>query len=109
MNNLRRQEREENVVFSRTIKAGKRVYYLDVRRNRRDELFVVLTESRKITDPEDESYFQLERNKIFLYKEDFDPFITCLIDVVEFVNQNNTVRYTPFGNMRGDDGNGFRE
>ena len=49
-------DKEKDIVFSKSIKAGKRIYYVDVKRNRKDELFIAVTESKKIiainTDPD---------------------------------------------------------
>ena len=41
-------DNEKDIVFSQSIKAGKRIYYLDVKRNKRGELFLAITESKKI-------------------------------------------------------------
>ena len=41
-------ENEKDIVYSQAVKAGKRIYYLDVKRNRRGELFLSITESKKI-------------------------------------------------------------
>ena len=41
------QERDKDIVFSRSVKAGKRIYYVDVKKNRKGELFIALTESNK--------------------------------------------------------------
>lgn len=30
---------DKEIVFSKAIKAGKRIYYLDVKKNRKDEMF----------------------------------------------------------------------
>ena len=30
---------DKEIVFSKSIKAGKRIYYLDVKKNRKDEMF----------------------------------------------------------------------
>lgn len=42
------QERDKDIVFSRSVKAGKRIYYVDVKKNRKGELFIALTESKKV-------------------------------------------------------------
>ena len=39
---------DKEIVFSKAIKAGKRIYYLDVKKNRKDEMFLAITESKKI-------------------------------------------------------------
>ena len=38
---------DKEIVFSQSIKAGKRIYYLDVKKNRKDEMFLAITESIK--------------------------------------------------------------
>jgi hypothetical protein len=37
------QERDKDIVFSKSVKAGKRIYYVDVKKNRKGELFIALT------------------------------------------------------------------
>ena len=34
---------DKEIIFSKAIKAGKRIYYLDVKKNRKDELFLAIT------------------------------------------------------------------
>ena len=41
---------ENERLFSRTIKAGKRVYYTDIKCDRRGELYLAVTESKRIKD-----------------------------------------------------------
>ena len=48
------ENREKDIVFSRTVKAGKRIYYLDVKKSRKDELYLAMTESKKIVTGEGE-------------------------------------------------------
>ena len=78
-------EREEKeIVFSKTVKAGKRMYYLDVKRDRRDDLFLSITESkRKGVTPDGQ--FLFEKHKIFLYKEDFFKFEQALSEALQFI------------------------
>ena len=67
---------DKEIVFSQSIKAGKRIYYLDVKKNRKDEMFLAITESKKIVMGEgDDSQVSFEKHKIFLYKEDFEKFM----------------------------------
>ena len=70
---------DKEIVFSKAIKAGKRIYYLDVKKNRKDEMFLAITESKKIVSGEgDDSQVSFEKHKIFLYKEDFEKFMNGL-------------------------------
>ena len=70
---------DKEIVFSKSIKAGKRIYYLDVKKNRKDEMFLAITESKKVVMGEgDDSQVSFEKHKIFLYKEDFGKFMAGL-------------------------------
>lgn len=80
---------DKEIIFSKSIKAGKRIYYLDVKKNRKDEMFLAITESKKIVSGEgDDSQVSFEKHKIFLYKEDFEKFVTGLHQAIEFINEN---------------------
>jgi hypothetical protein len=73
----------EDMIFSRAIKAGKRIYYMDVKKNRKNELFLTITESKKIVTGEgDDAQVNFEKHKIFLYKEDFEKFMNGLSEAV---------------------------
>ena len=77
---------DKEIVFSKAIKAGKRIYYLDVKKNRKDEMFLAITESKKIVSGEgDDSLVSFEKHKIFLYKEDFEKFMNGLQQAIQFI------------------------
>ena len=77
---------DKEIVFSKAIKAGKRIYYLDVKKNRKDEMFLAITESKKIVSGEgDDSLVSFEKHKIFLYKEDFEKFTNGLQQAIQFI------------------------
>lgn len=79
---------DKEIVFSKAIKAGKRIYYLDVKKNRKDEMFLAITESKKIVSNEGEDpLVSFEKHKIFLYKEDFEKFIAGLNEAIGFIIQ----------------------
>ena len=79
--------KEREIVFSRTIKAGKRIYYVDVKRNRKDELYLAITESKKIVAGNDIANLNVsfEKHKIFLYKEDFEKFLTGINEAIAYI------------------------
>ncbi len=84
---VQREEREDKeIVFSKTVKAGKRVYYLDVKKDRRGDLFLSITESKRKSVTE-EGQFVFEKHKIFLYKEDFDKFEDAMTEVLGYMRQ----------------------
>lgn len=84
-NNRRFEDRKEpEIVYSRSVKAGKRIYYLDVRKARNEDLYLCITESKKKAAGETEVP-QFEKHKLFLYKEDFAHFTEGLQDVINYV------------------------
>ncbi len=89
MNEKRRFEdrREPEIVYSRSVKAGKRIYYLDVKKARNEDLYLCITESKRKLSGEDEVP-QFEKHKVFLYKEDFAHFTEGLEDVINYVKAN---------------------
>ena len=84
MENQKDERREAEIVYSRSVKAGKRIYYLDVRKARNEDLYLCITESkRRQNDGEEAPSF--EKHKLFLYKEDFAHFTEGLEDVIGYV------------------------
>lgn len=81
-------EIERDVIFSHAIKAGKRIYYMDVRKTRKDEMYLSITESKKIVSGEgDDAQVSFEKHKIFLYREDFSNFIDGLTKTIKFIHE----------------------
>ena len=78
-------KRDQEIVYSKAIKAGKRIYYLDVKKNRKDDLFLAITESKKKVVGDDVSF---EKHKIFLYREDFVRFKEGIEQVIDFIDRN---------------------
>ena len=79
---------EKDVIFSHAIKAGKRIYYMDVRKTRKDEMYLSITESKKIVSGEgEEQQVSFEKHKIFLYREDFSNFIDGLTKTIKFIHE----------------------
>ncbi|WP_418825846.1 PUR family DNA/RNA-binding protein [Phocaeicola sp.] len=78
---------DKEIVFSKAIKAGKRIYYLDVKKNRKGEMFLAITESKKVVSGEGGNAPQVsfEKHKIFLYKEDFEKFMTGLQETIQYI------------------------
>jgi hypothetical protein len=78
------ERHEQEIVYSRSVKAGKRIYYLDVRKARNEDLYLCITESKR-RQAEGEEAPSFEKHKVFLYKEDFAHFTEGLQDVIAYV------------------------
>ena len=77
---------EKEIVFSKMVKAGKRIYYLDVKKNRKEDLYLAITESKKIVSGAGEDVqVSFEKHKIFLYHEDLDKFDAAFREVLAFI------------------------
>ena len=81
---------ERDILFSQAVKAGKRVYYIDVKCSKRDELFLSITESKRVSvEGNEDGSFNFEKHKIFLYQEDFVKFIDAFSNAVHFIHEHN--------------------
>ncbi len=89
MEEVKSNKKEHVIVFSKVIKAGKRVYYIDVKETRSGELFLTITESKRRSAGEDDNDVQYEKHKIFLYPEDFDKFKDGLADALGYIDDWN--------------------
>ncbi len=79
-------EGDKEIVFTKAVKAGKRIYYLDVKKSRKGEMFLAITESKKVNTGEGETQqISFEKHKIFLYKEDFEKFINGLRETIQYI------------------------
>ena len=67
-------------IFSKKIRAGKRTYFFDVKSTKGKDYFITITESKK--NFEDGNFV---KHKIFLYKEDFNKFLDALNETVNHI------------------------
>jgi len=79
------QERDE--IFSKAVRAGKRTYFFDVKSTKKNDFYLTITERKRRY--EQDGSFQIEKHKIFLYKEDFEKFSEGLAEVVEYIRSND--------------------
>lgn len=78
---------ESDILFTRTVKAGKRIYYVDVKQDRNAEFYVAFTESKRLKEGTDDTPPQFEKHKIFIYRSDLERFRKALDDATEFLNE----------------------
>ena len=80
---------EQENVFSKIVRAGNRTYFFDVKATRKNEYYLVITESKKQLNKDGRPFFK--KYKIFLYKEDFEKFQDGLEDVLGFIQSSNNL------------------
>ena len=82
-------ETDKDLVFSESVKAGKRIYYFDVKQSRNGARYIAITESKKINEGTFENpRFVFEKHKLFLYKEDYEKFVEALTKTLEIAKGN---------------------
>lgn len=85
-------ENDKDIIFTKAIKAGKRIYYLDVKKNRKNELYLAITESKKVySDNGEDAKVTFEKHKIFLYQEDFEKFSYGLNEALDYIRLNQSI------------------
>jgi len=78
-----KEARQNEDIFERVIRAGRRTYFFDVRETKAGDYYLTITESKKFTN-DDGSYFY-RKHKIYLYKEDFEEFQGALKEATDFI------------------------
>jgi len=80
-------DREE--IFSKSVRAGKRTYFFDVKSTKGNDYYLTITESKKRFG--DDGKFFYEKHKLFLYKEDFEKFTDGLSEAINHIKSISPV------------------
>jgi hypothetical protein len=78
--------KERDEIYSKSVRAGKRTYFFDVKSTKKNDFYLTITESKKRF--ENDGRFNFEKHKLFLYKEDFEKFVEGLNEVVAYIKEN---------------------
>ncbi len=70
---------QNNEVYSVKVKAGRRTYIFDVRKTQDADYYITISERRR------DFSGSVYKQKIFVYKEDFNKFVKGLIEAVNYV------------------------
>ena len=81
------EKNEQGDLYAKSVRAGKRTYFFDVKSTKGGDYYLTITESKKRFA--DDGKFFFEKHKIFLYKEDFEKFMEGLNESVEFIKANS--------------------
>lgn len=72
--------------YSKSIRAGKRTYFFDVKVTKTNDYFLTITESKRVFI--NDGQFSYEKHKIFLYREDFEKFMEGMNEAFAFIESN---------------------
>ena len=81
------EKREQQIVYTKTLKAGKRTYFFDVKETSGGEYYLSLTESKRFFDKMEGNFYYKKRS-LFLYKENMKEFLNNLNDIVNYIDEN---------------------
>lgn len=83
------EKNDRGDLFSKSVRAGKRTYFFDVKSTKGSEYYLTITESKKRFGPDGKFFY--EKHKIFLYKEDFEKFTEGFNEAIEYIKENAPV------------------
>ncbi|MDR9398467.1 MAG: DUF3276 family protein [Salibacter sp.] len=82
---------EQEEIYAKRVRAGKRTYFFDVRSTKGNDYFLTITESKRKFNEDGSVHYK--KHKIFLYKEDFEKFSDALSDsfqkIIELKQEQN--------------------
>lgn len=73
--------------FSKSVRAGRRTYFFDVRATQGNDFYITITESKKCISDDGRVFY--EKHKIFLYPEDFELYSKGLAQIINYVRNTN--------------------
>lgn len=90
------KENEKKPIFTKSVKAGRRIYYFDVKQNSKGEYYVSITESKRNDDTahdasKDSSTY--ERFRVIVFKEDYQKFTSALTETIQIACKKNEERF----------------
>ncbi|MBL0048468.1 MAG: DUF3276 family protein [Bacteroidetes bacterium] len=90
--------KDKEEIFSKSVRAGKRTYFFDVKNTKTNDYYLTITESKKQFT--DDGKFTFIKHKIFVYKEDFDKFIEGLNEGMNFIRKEQPFTQESFAERR---------
>ena len=75
----------QDELYSRPVRVGKRTYFFDVKATRGKDLYLTITESKRRFD--DHGNVSYSKHKLFLYREDFEKFEEGFLDAVDKIQE----------------------
>ncbi len=70
------EQRKDDSLYSKRVKAGRRIYFIDVKRNKKGNLYLAISEKRKDKDG------SVKRTRVIVFEEDILKFEDAFNEVV---------------------------
>jgi hypothetical protein len=80
------EQRKDDSLFSKRVKAGRRIYFIDIKKNKKGNLYLAISEKRKEKDG------SVKRTRVIVFEEDVmkfeDAFNKVVVDLKKRLNKN---------------------
>ncbi len=80
------EQRKDDSLYSKRVKAGRRVYFIDVKQNKKGDLYLAISEKRKEKDG------SVRRTRVIVFEEDIlkfeDAFNEVILDLKNRISGN---------------------
>jgi hypothetical protein len=80
------EQRKDDSLFSKRVKAGRRIYFIDIKKNKKGNLYLAISEKRKEKDG------SVKRTRVIVFEEDVikfeDAFNEVVVDLKKRLNKN---------------------
>jgi len=80
------EQRKDDSLFSKRVKAGRRIYFIDIKRNKKGNLYLAISEKRREKDG------SVKRTRVIVFEEDVmkfeDAFNEVVVDLKKRLNKN---------------------
>jgi hypothetical protein len=71
-------------IFSSRVRAGSRTYYFDIKKNSKDDNYLVISESKKVSEDAER-----QRHRIMVFEEDIEKFADSFFQIVSYFLKNS--------------------
>ena len=85
-------------IFSKSVRAGRRTYFFDVRSTRAGDYYMTITENKRDFNEDGTPFYK--KHKVYLYKEDFANFQDALKEVSDFIIKEKGLEIISDNNTR---------
>lgn len=100
-------DNKRDEIYSKSVRAGKRTYFFDVKATRGNDYYLTITESKKRFS--DDGKFFYEKHKLFLYKEDFVKFGEGLQEVIDYIRKEQPYTVAERANNNSSDSSSYSD
>lgn len=86
------EQRKDDSLYTRKVKGGRRVYFIDIKKNKKGDMYIAISERRREKDG------TIKRTRVIVFEEDIlkfeDAFNEVVMDMKNRMSQNHDSEIT---------------